>query len=69
MAVEDKGFGEIKPVCSECGVYLCWSIDIYEYDQYKPFWDEWKCRDCNPEYKGAYDRYKQKIKQDNERTI
>jgi len=49
--------GEVQPQCSECGICLCWSIDEMEYLQWKGFWDDWTCRDCNPNYKGAYEKY------------
>jgi hypothetical protein len=51
-------FGEVQPQCSDCGVALCWSIDEIEYLKYKSFWDKWCCRDCNPNYMGAYEKYK-----------
>jgi hypothetical protein len=50
--------GEVQPQCNECGVCLCWSIDDTEYYQWKNFWDNWKCRDCNKNYKGAYEKFK-----------
>lgn len=46
----------------DCGVALCWSIDENEYLKWKGFWDEWKCRDCNKNYKGAFEEYKLKHK-------
>jgi len=49
--------GEVQPQCSDCGIGLCWSIDIDEYNSYKEFWDNWCCQDCNPDYKGAYRKY------------
>ena len=49
--------GEIQPCCNECGVPLCWSIEIEEYLSYKPFWDGWQCEYCNPEYRGKYKIY------------
>lgn len=58
MGASVKPFGEVQPVCNECGVALCWSIDHSEYMQWQIFWDDWKCRDCNPEYEGAYRRHK-----------
>lgn len=45
------------PICNNCGVTLCWDIDKYEYKENKGFWDSWKCRDCNPDYKGSLKRY------------
>lgn len=37
----------MTPVCSDCGVFLCWDISIYEYDEAPDFWDDWVCRGCN----------------------
>lgn len=59
MGVRIRDFGEVQPQCSSCGVGLCWSIGIDEYNLHKGFWDDWCCRDCNPNYLGAYERYKQ----------
>lgn len=58
MGVTMRPFGEVQPICSDCGVGLCWSIDEIEYKESKSFWDEWRCRDCNPDYKGAYKKWK-----------
>jgi len=58
MGVSIKDFGEVQPRCNSCGVALCWSIDSEEYLDNKSFWDAWKCRDCNPDYEGAYKKYK-----------
>lgn len=53
--------GEVIPQCNSCGVCLCWSISDYEYFTYQEFWDEWRCRDCNPDYEGAFKRYKEAL--------
>lgn len=53
--------GGITPICNDCGVSLCWDIDLEEYNQYKVFWDNWSCRDCNPDNKGSYKKFKQEI--------
>ncbi|AJF08205.1 hypothetical protein [Geoalkalibacter subterraneus] len=45
--------GGYTPVCSECGVHLCWDISWDEYREAQKFWDNWRCRDCNPDYEGA----------------
>lgn len=50
--------GGITPLCNECGVALCWDLPEEEYLQDKGFWDEWRCRDCNPDYEGALQRYR-----------
>jgi hypothetical protein len=39
------------PICSNCGVALCWDIALHEYEQRKQFWDDWKCESCDPKYK------------------
>lgn len=49
--------GAMTPICEECGVALCWDIAQEEYDQAPGFWDAWKCRDCNPNYRGSLQRY------------
>lgn len=54
--------GGITPVCSDCGVALCWDISVEEYCQGKEFWDEWKCSGCNPNYKGALKRFREERK-------
>lgn len=57
MGVRIKEYGEVQPICDDCGVALCWSIDESEYLEWKGFWESWKCRDCNANYKGAYEDY------------
>lgn len=49
----------LTPMCSECGIALCWDISKFEYEEDKEFWDTWRCEDCNPNYKGALKRFKQ----------
>ena len=58
MGVSIKAFNEVQPICNDCGVALCWSVDISEYQEAQRFWDEWCCRDCNSDYLGAYGRYR-----------
>lgn len=50
----------MTPRCAECGIALCYDIGMDEYEENKEFWDTWKCSDCNPEYKGAYQKFKNK---------
>lgn len=50
--------GAVTPICSECGIAMCWDIGLDEYAEQKGFWDEWKCRDCNPKASGALKRWK-----------
>ena len=60
--IYDKFLGGYTPICNECGVKLCWDISPYEYEEDKSFWDEWTCRDCNPNYSGALKRYRESKK-------
>ncbi len=62
MGVKIKEFGEVQPQCNDCGICLCWSIDESEYLEFKEFWDNWTCRDCNENYEGAYSKFKAQIK-------
>jgi hypothetical protein len=39
--------GCLTPICSECGVSLCWDIDESEYRADEHFWDAWICQTCN----------------------
>ena len=50
--------GGVTPICNECGISLCWDISEEEYTEQKGFWDEWLCKDCNPDYHGALKRWK-----------
>lgn len=43
--------GGLTPICNTCGVLLCWDISEEEYLDFKKFWDNWVCEDCNPYYK------------------
>jgi hypothetical protein len=58
MGIIIKELYECQPICNECGVACCWSIELEEYENYKEFWDNWTCKWCNPKYKGAYGRFK-----------
>lgn len=48
----------VQPLCNDCGVALCWGISFDEYEEYTEFWDNWRCRDCNPNYEGSYEKFK-----------
>lgn len=50
------------PICNSCGISLCWDISDIEYQDSQSFWDNWECRDCNPNYKGALKRHKENQK-------
>ncbi len=39
--------GALTPICNHCGISLCWDISKQEYEEDKPFWDEWICQECN----------------------
>lgn len=39
--------GCVTPLCSRCGVWLCWDISKSEYEAARAFWDAWVCRKCN----------------------
>jgi len=51
--VASKSFpnSAVQPVCSSCGIYLCYDIGNEEYNENKEFWDDWECSECNPEYR------------------
>jgi len=51
MGVIKKEFGEIQPICNDCGIALCWSIEEFEYNKNPKFWDNWCCKECNPDYR------------------
>ena len=50
--------GGVTPICSDCGVSLCWDIDEGQYAEEKAFWDAWVCKDCNPSFHGALKRWR-----------
>ena len=52
--------GAVTPMCSECGVALCYDIPNEEYQEAKEFWDNWTCKECNPNYKGSLKKFKEK---------
>lgn len=39
--------GGLTPICSACGISLCYDISQEDYEAAKTFWDEWKCEECN----------------------
>lgn len=45
-----KEFEEYTPICNDCGINLCWSLNVYDYLEHKKYWDEWKCNECDPNY-------------------
>lgn len=60
MAVVESSMGGYTPICNNCGVAICWDISPYEYGEARPFWDDYCCKDCNPNYKGALKRFMNK---------
>jgi hypothetical protein len=43
--------GGLTPICSDCGIALCWDIFDQDYAEMSEFWDEWRCNVCYPFYK------------------
>lgn len=39
--------GDFTPICEDCGIRLCWDISREDYAKAQPFWDAWKCQECN----------------------
>lgn len=39
--------GGVTPLCSRCGVWLCWDISQSEYEEDQAFWDACLCRKRN----------------------
>lgn len=50
--------GGVTPICEDCGIMLCYDISLDEYLEAKEFWDKWRCSECNPQWKGALQRWK-----------
>ena len=49
--------GGLTPICTRCGIALCWDIPEPEYTERQAFWDAWRCRECHPDAKGARRRW------------
>lgn len=59
MGVQYETFmGGYTPICNNCGVSLCWDISPNDYEEDKDFWEQWTCKDCNPNYQGALKRWR-----------
>lgn len=55
MATVDSSLGGGKtPICSECGIALCFDIDDQEYEEMQDYWDAWRCEVCDPDVKGTW---------------
>lgn len=59
VSLKNIHLGEVQPMCDDCGIALCWSVDLKEFIEWFGFWDVWKCCRCNPDYKNAYQKYKE----------
>jgi len=49
----------VTPICNDCGITLCYDVGECEYQLNKIFWDDWKCKECNPQYLRSYKKYKE----------
>lgn len=38
--------GGLTPICSSCGLALCWDISLEEYKEKPQFWEDWICKYC-----------------------
>lgn len=56
MGVQETVSG-YQPICSDCGIALCWELSLEEYIRCQEFWDKWTCSECNPNYQGALARW------------
>jgi hypothetical protein len=54
MAIIPSKLDGYTPVCSDCGIALCWDISEAEYQDKRQFWDNWQCDICNPQIKGSW---------------
>jgi hypothetical protein len=55
MAVILTESGDYQPICQDCGIALCWTLDWFSYEDHKDYWDRWKCETCDP---GYFNRWK-----------
>jgi hypothetical protein len=49
--------GAVTPICNECGIVLCWDISLEDYATQKDFWDNWRCKLCDPDAPGSLKRW------------
>lgn len=54
MGVKPDSLCGYQPICSDCGVALCWSISLREYAERQEFWDRWRCEACDPHARGKW---------------
>jgi hypothetical protein len=59
LVLKSTIIGGYTPHCNKCGIALCWDISEIDYQESKIFWDNWLCKDCNPDYKGSLKRFAQ----------
>ena len=52
------------PICNDCGIALCYDISDDEYQRMKNFWENWRCKECNEDWKGARRRYEEQLEMD-----
>jgi len=50
MGVIPAEGSDLTPCCENCGVCLCYDITQHWYEDRKEFWDNWKCKHCDPFY-------------------
>lgn len=43
-------YDDYRPICDECGIALCYTLTLFEYIEHKDYWDNWCCKDCDPDY-------------------
>ena len=50
MGIQPGTLGGMQPVCSSCGIALCYEITQEEYQEFQKYWDDWMCDICDPDY-------------------
>ena len=67
LAIVSSELAGYTPICSECGIALCWDISPEEYIERRLYWDQWRCEKCNPQVVGSWlaDRIERKKRHDN----
>lgn len=44
--LNNSDLDEVRPICNDCGILLCWGISITEYEEREAFWNAWRCEYC-----------------------
>lgn len=57
MGVVELVTGDFQPVCSDCGIALCFEVEAREYERTMDFWDAWRCCHCDPHAIGSFARW------------